>query len=350
VDTHNKGVVERGTSIGITFTYKNPSMMPIWPYLAGSGATSATFVESGSGTTHKLTGTLADNGLPQYVAGFGTRDFYASCETMPNYVTKGTLSWGLYFSDGFSTYYTMPNQTIYHLEDAPVDLQIFPWTEVLDDATNFAQGESGKFIVRQHLTEGLFCSKSFSYQTNVRWVYVDEDVEPAIFWYELTDLLNHRHSQGTPVGNCVDVSAYLLILMNSVGIEGSLEQYTHNTFLGGRAPFLTNDLCSIGSDWTDSSSYDPIVWDMHQVTVGASGSYDASLALDRNLDGTLCSWPQTSVDACDYWQTAVGTSPTTYYGVCKRLIKPSDSPVINYSAPSEPVTANLTTFSITMVR
>jgi hypothetical protein len=313
VDTHNKGVVERGTSIGITFTYKNPSMMPIWPYLAGSGATSATFVEEGSGTTHNLTCTLADNGLPKYVAGFGTRDFYASCETMPNYVTKGTLSWGLYFSDGFSTYYTMPNQTIYYLEDAPAHLMAIPWLEVLDDATSYAQGESGANDVAEAVTFGLYWDPTTYYdpssdeQYSSQPIYNGTDMEAEFY---LTDLYGARSGVS---GNCVDFANWLTTLLESVGLDASTDFLVENSIgFPVTAGFTTNLIAEIGMDATSLANYSHKTWAYHATATRLSSAYDACLALWTDLSGGGYANPPTGWSLAGYWQTPYSSG---YYGL-----------------------------------
>jgi hypothetical protein len=201
-------------------------------------------------------------------------------------ITDNTDTWDLY-------------NTIYQLYSAPQAPMNTPWVEVLDYAVDWTGGDSTLTDCLRDLTTGLFDSGLFKYTGNTKWTTGTDNKT-----FLLSDFLN---TTGQQEGNCVDVSDYLTICANALGLNLKVARYYSDPGYGPYYNcFYTNYLCPIGKDASNNSNYSPYYWGLHQFAFSNGGSgnvYDPTAAFYYNLSGTVykqCpyNWPWTG-----YWQT-----------------------------------------------
>jgi hypothetical protein len=239
---------------------------------------------------------------------------------MPNRIGKGTLTATI--TSG-TDIYTLSNG-IYQIFASPQSPMNAPWIEVLDDAMSWAGGNTTADDIDENLTLGLYITSKFKYTTvnglPSSWT---DSTDQTIFL--LTNFVNN--TTWPTEGNCVDVSEYLCICANALGMNFECARYKDS---GGATIFDTNLLCPIGSDWTNSAKYVPQHWNNHQICRRSAGSgevYDACGAYRYDLSGNswmaaAWGWPFP-----DWWQNS------SRYGL---VWNPFASSPALYSPPGAP--------------
>ncbi|MCX6369151.1 MAG: hypothetical protein NTX57_20935 [Armatimonadetes bacterium] len=181
--------------------------------------------------------------LSNLMPGFSA-DVTFSLGALPNYVTKGDL---VIFFNGDGYIDGMYEETLYLVYNQPAAPQAIPWIGVLEDACIFAHGQSSDMTVSKELTFGVFFGGNFGVQSkryfkatgiphhiDMGWGPVEGDHK-----FLLTEFLS---IQGETLGNCVDVSTYLAICANALGLNFSLGNYKETN----NAVFYTNNMNFIG--------------------------------------------------------------------------------------------------------
>lgn len=184
---------------------------------------------------------------------------------------------------------------LYLVYERPNFPQLRPWIGVLDNACTWAKGENTYEGVARKLTTGLFFAQRFAYPTGTPGypsTWRDEEGD-----FQLSRFLS---TPGWVDGNCVDVSDYLLICANALGLNFTVVQYTDVTW----GQFVTNPLCPIGSDPTRDWTYDTFEWIMHQFCFSADAYvYDACAAQMYDLSGNAYRNPPFRWPLNGFWQT-----------------------------------------------
>jgi hypothetical protein len=187
---------------------------------------------------------------------------------------------------------------VYILFAPSVSPQAPPWRSVLDDACAWARGAQTEKAIASGLTTGLFRSGRFVYPT-------DDPIKSTSYvsgeTFHLTDFLEH---QGPSVGNCVDVSDYLVICARALGVPMKTLQLMDSQ----ERPMITNSLCPIGWDPTDLQSYQTLGWTMHQIAYLPSYGriYDACFVPLSYTDNIHEGWSLTNISG--YWQSWDGNA------------------------------------------
>ena len=286
----------RNSSITVAFTYTCPfdSTIPFDGTIqadAGSGIGSAFYLESGGSEEIHL------------VAGQSKTVTYVLAD-LPNYVGLTGLTFQFHYHWTYGDYTDGDiRMVIYLVHQNPNSPQEQPWIGVLDDACEWAAGDNTDDAVARDLTLGLYYSQRFYYydnpQTGANWL------RDGAF-----RLKGFLATTGYQAGNCVDVSDYLVICANALGLNFGIEQVKPSD---GSA-FHTNPLCPIGSDSTQSSLYSSYFWSFHQITTplssgsGGTDVYDSCAAQRYDLDGDPFynppfKWPLNTDYRNSYWQT-----------------------------------------------
>ncbi len=115
---------------------------------------------------------------------------------------------------------------------------------MLYQACWWARGENTQNGVAEELTQGVFFSQRFAYPGNTwsTWIGVNHQF----------DLSGFLATSGWVDGNCDEVSAFLTICANAVGLDFEAAEY-RNAFIANS--FDTNHVCLIGGDPTLGTSY-----------------------------------------------------------------------------------------------
>lgn len=235
----------------------------------------------------------------------GTTNLTLTLGELPDQVRGGSLRILCTFKTPEGTY--LHSQTdflpFYVLYDTPTAPQENPWEGVLYEACWWARGENTQNAVAKKLTLGVFFYRlAYPEDTGSHWT--DDDTDDFL-------LTNFLASSGYQSANCVDVSDFLLICANAVGLDFEVTRYT-DFWDGG---FLTIPLCLIGNDpfWPDL--YASSSWGFHQVChpVGTASTYDACAAHKYDLDGAVYENPPAGWLVSSYWQV----DPTYPKGLVK---------------------------------
>jgi hypothetical protein len=265
-------------------------------------------------------------------------DVTASVTGLPNYVTLGWLKTKINISSeagGIVSTGPTREEFVYLTDAQPLAPLAVPWTEVLDDACNWADGQVGDADCAYYSTFGLFFSQKFAYNSGTYQFptnWVDEN-----WLFLLTNFVNY---QGYRSGNCVDVSAYLHLSLCSIGADSILTQL----YGGTQYPvFVTNPICPIGSD-PDSppSGYVMLGWSMHQICRAQGATYDSCLALQFDPAGAAYENPPAGWTPDGHWQSP---AENPQFGVVKRYGATTDffgteqnpNQLLDPSLPSEVV-------------
>jgi hypothetical protein len=125
--------------------------------------------------------------------------------------------------------------------------------------------------------------------------------------FRLTDYYN---TAGWVPGNCMDVSDFLLICENALGLGFQVARYQNNQ----EGPTTTNPICLIGSDPTDDNAYttlpgpDPFIypWAWHQICLSGTGTvYDVCEAQKYDYwSGNQFRNPPFNWELNPFWQTS----------------------------------------------
>ncbi|WP_395093421.1 hypothetical protein [Armatimonas sp.] len=180
----------------------------------------------------------------------------------------------------------------------PLAPQVPAWRGVLDDACRWAKGAYTPKEIIAKLTHGLFTSGRFVYPAN-------DPTKRATFVKRNTFALkNFLSEEGPRVGNCVDISDYLVICAAALGVPLRLVQLTDSQ----NRLLVTNPICPIGWDASDPESYQSVRCTMHQVAYlpGENRLFDACFFSPRTGSSTRNPVPTFSWDAAqiqNYWQS-----------------------------------------------
>ncbi len=192
------------------------------------------------------------------------------------------------------------------------------WHELLEESTLYAWGELSADPVAYDLTFGLYYAERFAY---VGWPYYAKWIENNTFLLE--ELLS---TPGWISGNCHDVANYLMFLFQTQGLQGQ----SMVRFLEGGGHFVTNEICPIGSDSDNPSTYITVLWGNHGVVFWNDLNFDACLALKLAPDLSNYFNPPASWSHSDHWYKSHGAQFT---GVAKRYATTAES-LFNYIDPS----------------
>lgn len=256
---------------------------------------------------------------------------------MPSIVSKGKLSVQFQTSqpplirNGQNM--SLPNlgfgytTTIYQVLDTPNAPMSVPWIEVLNYSCIWAYGKSSAADVAQYETTGLFNGSMFTYPANKSANWLDP-MNDTIF--RLKDYLN---ATKPAYGNCVDVSDFLLICANSVGLSFQSQRYTSNPPWPSNVgnSFQTTPICAIGSNAANDASYVNYMFGMHQIDNGLSGVYDACAAQYYDLSGNSWKKPIYGWLLNGYWQTQQANN-----NIVGLVLRPNSvaTPLLGNSQPS----------------
>ena len=185
----------------------------------------------------------------------------------------------------------------------PLAPQVPAWRGVLDDACRWAEGARTSEEAVARLTHGLFASGRFIYPVSdpkKGATYVQNNV------FALQEFLAH---QGPSLGNCVDISDYLVICAAALGVPVKLVQLLDSR----EREVVTNPICPIGWDPSDPRSYQSLHCTMHQVVYlpSANRLFDACFfcpivgSAKHNPIPTF-SWEATRTQ--EYWQSEEGAA------------------------------------------
>jgi len=193
----------------------------------------------------------------------------------PSSVYSGSLQINLHTSE------TTPNGTqeghagtsfgLYTVYAQPTAPQVMPWVGVLQDACIFARHQSSEANVAKECTIGLYFGGNFGMDSPRRFYYPGNAGTNWILPngnFDLAGFLSYGNSWWTTwlPGNCADVSTYLCICANALGLNFSPKAYTDSNLNG----YLTNPICSIGSSPTFIGNYDAWSWGFHQIAQNTS--------------------------------------------------------------------------------
>ncbi len=332
-------VYRRGSTVTLRrrFTNKNPSSITGTLTMENARLEVPAYFDRPAQTIY-LT-----NAAPTFVSipgSGGTVDVTVTITGVPNYVALGWLNYGSHLfaisgapagldliqdpigSTGTETY------RLYLTDEAPVEHQTVPWTDVLEKSCNYGYGKAGPTDVSHDVTFGLYWAYDFAYNlgdpdVSAVWVnWPDPDSSDLGVTFGLRKLLNHMYDEGIQPGNCSDVSTFLLTLQSSLGISGDLQQL----FRSGSdppAPFITNKVVPIGSNGADTGLYVHIFFTMHQQFIRSSSLvHDAALAYRWDLGGQTYMNPAANWAMPGYWQTMIGNLS---YGLVYRDVVSGDT-------------------------
>ncbi len=219
----------------------------------------------------QLTIPVSPSGMQHLQLGAGqSTHLNVSVGPFPSYVDNGTFS--LTFAASPDTH-DVANIQVFDLYASPSAPQSAPWYGVLQNACSWAAGDNSILTVARDVTLGEYFSERFAYTPASNWT---DPNNPETF-----RLSKFLQSSGYQAGNCVDVSDYYSICVNAVGLSATVSQCTDS---GGNG-FLTNGICAIGSDPTNSNNYVPWTWGFHQIATENGSTYDACAAQYQNLSG-----------------------------------------------------------------
>jgi hypothetical protein len=249
-------------------------------------------------------------------------DFPLELSGVPDAVARGRLDFLVLIAGphGWQPLFRFP-WYLYRVVADPVKPMSPVWTEVLDDACTYAAGASTEADVFDLCTFYLYHSFKLAY-TGKRVYYYDE--EKSGFW--LSRMVDDGRVPGSDAlaADCRDTSAYLKLLLKSLGYEaGLLRLFAVPDVV---APFVTNPVCPIGSESSEPANYYSTVWNFHQVStrvgIGPNRVYDACLAMKWTLTGGPYWNPPRDWPHGGYWQTpnpGVPGRPEAFFGLVERL-------------------------------
>lgn len=203
-----------------------------------------------------------------------------------------------------------PNSTqLYIVADTSKAPQAVPREGVLDDFCGFAQGASTLASAEDLSTKGLYFAQRFAYSdsTASSWTRASDRA------FNLTGFLA---SYGYVGANCEDVSDYLSIGFNALGIDSTVAIYSSSPAYNMDGQFHSNPICLIGSNPVIDSTYTQSDWAWHQVTheTGYSSVFDVCAAQKYNATvTTLTSYrnPPVNWPLASYWQNYVASGSTS---------------------------------------
>ncbi|ARU40162.1 hypothetical protein CCB80_03020 [Armatimonadetes bacterium Uphvl-Ar1] len=281
----------------------------------------ATVSVPGSGGTQNIT--LTFTGLPNFVAK-GQLKFksFVTLTAPSNGQPTGHIAWGTSASS------VLWPSTIYLTDQTPTGHQTVPWTDLLDYSCLWAHGQTGEVLCSKKVTLGLYWSQQIAYNIgteNIDSEYVDYDVDGK---FKLKNLLDDFSQVGASPANCVDISYAVMLACQGLGVNASCKRIREIE----NRDFLTNPICPIGSDATNTSNYRHVSFSMHQQTRVLSNVFDGALALVYDLSGANYKNPPANWDVFQYWQKW-GISGHPVLGLTYRLYSATDSalPVWGYS-------------------
>ncbi len=279
--------------------------------------------------TVKFKGVPITASMPTYYVSSST-GFVQTCTIqvgpVPNYVDAGDItveidtdeldtSWWPY---GRVAGLAVTNFRLYVVYDQPTAPQVKPWVGVLEDACLYARFQATEANVAGESTRGVFYGGN-TYGMSPRRFYYPASTAPK--WIDGTDgkfkLTNYLATSGWQEGNCRDVSTYLGICTNALGLS-----YATSILDYPPLGFDTNLLCAIGSDPLDYMSYGSFVgstfypglpwgWDHHSVLVSGSLVFDACAAQWATPGGSTYQNPPagwTLSGSTSYW-TSTSRNP-----------------------------------------
>jgi len=187
--------------------------------------------------------------------------------------------------------------TIYLTAQQPVDIQVKPWIEVLEQACWFAQEMATESDVRREITKGIY------YETKTYSGYgrfFTEDVSGDDQRILLTDYF----SPGIAEMDCRDGASLTVVMSESLGFPTYVLFYYEEMT-------ETNPICPAGSDSSDFSAYKSVLFNFHAVAFAVPSSvYDSVTALWMDLGGNAWQNPVWDWQWSTYPQVAVPTTPT----------------------------------------
>lgn len=218
---------------------------------------------------------------------------------LPSYVAGATLAINYAAFDATSILINFP---LYLTYSAPTYPQTQPWFGVIESACAWANGDSTADNVARDLTNGEFNSGYFYYPSNTGSYWTDGN-KPSYFL--LTSFLQQT---GEVPGNCMDVSDYLSISMNALGLNYTVAQWcdSHSYPPSHYTMLSTNPVCLIGNDPSVSSNYVDYnnYWGWHQVVLPGGGNvYDVCAAQLLDLTGASYKSPPKKWPFNGFWQT-----------------------------------------------
>ncbi len=251
---------------------------------------------------------------------------------LPTFVAAGIIRYEATVTSptGLDGGYSPPWKTYLVFSD-PVGFQSVPWTEMLDLSCYWSSGLSTAPDILSANTFGLYYSQLFAY-----WPAGTPNLPSA--W--TTDFDEFKLSlfftfSGPRFGNCVDVSCFNQLSINSLGVGAYTTQVQCIPRFGQTVDlFVTYPVCPIGDDSSNIGSYASITWSMHQVcttdyvnTVGGgfTKAFDACLAILKDLSGGVYMNPPVDWWLHSYWQTPSGLTSPSFWGLVSRYWYPANT-------------------------
>ena len=159
---------------------------------------------------------------------------------------------------------------IFLVNNHPLQSQNVPFVGLLAHACSWASQESTPEGCQSDLTFWTFWYGLSQSQKRIGFAYYIKGGPlwmPDLETYRLSSVLAQIDSS-VVFGNCLDVSAFLCLSMNSLGAPALFRQVT------GIYGYINtnNDICAIGADASNPSLYKGIPWSYHSVVVANAGS------------------------------------------------------------------------------
>lgn len=268
------------------------------------------------------------------IAGNSSVDVTVTITGVPNFVAYGWLNYESHLyalsgapfgtdliadpigSTGLETY------RLYLTDEAPVELQTIPWTDVLEYSCDFGYGKSGVAYVAKEEAFGWYWSAEVAYNLGTEtvpsnYVWIDEAAETQEVRLVLRDYLDDFSSLEYIDVNCVDVAAFVQALFSSQGVTSDLHMLKRPNGL----PWVTNLFVPIGSDASDDALYVHTEFYMHTQAIRGNLVYDSALGYRFDLNGAIYKNPAAAWAMPGYWQTLIGNSS---FGHVYRWKEPTD--------------------------
>jgi hypothetical protein len=207
---------------------------------------------------------------------------------------------------------------VYLVFDTPQSPMAIPWTEVLEDACGFARYRSTASEVARYCTTGLFFAQRFYYPDDTRSYWITGS---GLRTFNLTV---YYDTPGWVPGNCADVSDFLCICQNALGLTFTVAAYISSPS-DAYGSFLSNRVCLIGSDPTFLYTYTESTRGWHQIAHSSTHTvYDVCAAQWQDLSGYGYQNPPVNWPLAGYWQTNSGLGLVRQPNPTSPLIKASN--------------------------
>lgn len=334
-------VYTMGGTMSITLRFMNPQLTP----------QSGTFevddvrlrVVPGGGTPYTVQLSATDGQQLEMAAEGGWDELTFTISGLPAYVTRGYIEITAHVQGPngplWNTGQYQAWEWVFETFSAPCHVQEPVWTDLLWYSTAWAHARDDLAEATSATTFGLYWGQVFAYNSGTpfipsEWVITIPDTGETVF--RLADFLDELSDEGMQPGNCFDVSCFLQVCLDSLGINSQLQYLTLEPGEDGNEAWITNLVCPIGSDGSDPDLYVQLLFTMHQQCKPSPGVCDAALAYMVDLSGQPHRNPAANWLMDDYWQKWAGATPAQTYGHVYRDFVDGSDEIYNYTPPGRP--------------